>query len=107
VIGYPGGGAEDVEAAVVSDQVRAEGRDIYSQQVVDRQILILQSLVRPGNSGGPIVDLNGHVIGLVFAASSTNSTQAYALTNTELQGDINQGSNNTNRIDTSVYSCAV
>jgi S1-C subfamily serine protease len=107
VIGYPGGGAEDVEAAVVSDQVRAEGRDIYSQQVVDREILILQSLVRPGNSGGPIVDLNGHVIGLVFAASSTNSTQAYALTNTELQGDINQGTNNTSRIDTSIYSCAV
>jgi S1-C subfamily serine protease len=107
VIGYPGGGAEDVEPAVVSDQVRAEGRDIYSQQVVDRQILILQSLVRPGNSGGPIVDLNGHVIGLVFAASSTNSSQAYALTNTELQGDISQGTNSTSRIDTSVLSCAV
>jgi S1-C subfamily serine protease len=107
VIGYPGGAEEDVEPAVVSEQVRAEGRDIYNDRVVDRQILVIQSLVRPGNSGGPIVDLNGHVIGLVFAASSTNANQAYALTNTELQGDISQGTSSTNPIDTTIYSCAV
>lgn len=107
VIGYPGGGPETPEPAVVNDQVRARGYDIYNQQQVDRDILILQSLVRPGNSGGPLVDLNGHVIGMVFAASSTNPNQAYALTNTELQGDIDQGLNSTARIDTATYSCAV
>jgi len=87
--------------------VHAQGRDIYNDQVVDREILVLQSLVRPGNSGGPMVDLNGHVIGLVFAASSTNPNQAYALTNTELQSDISQGTNSTNPIDTTTFSCAV
>jgi S1-C subfamily serine protease len=107
VIGYPGGGDEDVEPAVVSEEVRAQGRDIYNEQIVNRDILVMQSLVRPGNSGGPMVDLNGHVIGLVFAASSTNANQAYALTNSELQGDVSQGINNTNAIDTTAYSCAV
>jgi S1-C subfamily serine protease len=107
VIGYPGGADEDVEPAVVSEQVTAEGRDIYNDQIINRDILVLQSLVRPGNSGGPIVDLNGHVVGLVFAASSTNANQAYALTNSELQGDVSQGINNTNPIDTTAYSCAV
>ena len=107
VIGYPGGSGEDLEPAVVTAQVRAEGRDIYNDKVVDREILVLQSLVRPGNSGGPIVDLNGHVIGLVFAASSTNPNQAYALTNTELQSDISQVTNSSGTIDTAAFSCAV
>jgi len=43
----------------------------------------------------------------VFAASSTNPNQAYALTNTELQSDISQGTNSTNPIDTTTFSCAV
>lgn len=107
VIGYPGGGNETEEPAVVNEQIRARGYDIYNQQQVDRDILILQSLVRPGNSGGPLVDLNGHVIGMVFAASSTNPNQAYALTNGELQGDIDQGLNSTAGIDTANFSCAV
>lgn len=107
VIGYPGGAGEDVEPAVVSEQVRAEGHDIYNDQIVDRQILVMQSLVRPGNSGGPLVDLNGHVIGLVFAASSTNTSQAYALTNPELQSAISQGTASRGVIDTSAFSCAV
>ena len=107
VIGYPGGADEDVEPAVVSEEVRAEGRDIYNDRIVNRDILVMQSLVRPGNSGGPIVDLNGRVIGLVFAASSSNPNQAYALTNTEVQGDVSQGINSTNPIDTTAYSCAV
>ena len=48
--------------------------------LVDRQVYILTATVRPGNSGGPLVDLAGHVLGLVFAASASSNDQAYALT---------------------------
>jgi S1-C subfamily serine protease len=107
VIGYPGGGDETVQPAVVSDQKRATGRDIYNDQLVDRDIWILQSVVRPGNSGGPVVDLQGHVLGLVFAASSTRNDQAYALTNQEVQPDVARGIASTTAITTSTFSCAV
>lgn len=107
VIGYPGGGDETVSPAVIDKMTSAEGRDIYSNSLVTRQIWIVESQVRPGNSGGPLVDLQGHVLGLVFAASSSNPSQAYALTNAEVQDDVRQGVGHQQRIDTSGFECAV
>ena len=107
VIGYPEGGPEEAGAAVVDGSLQARGRDIYTQNVVDRQIYVLGASVRPGNSGGPLLDLEGRVLGLVFAASSTNPDQAYALTNDEIAGDVQVGAGRTARIDTSQYQCAV
>ena len=85
VIGYPGGGDEKSGAAVVDDQVNAQGRDIYNQGFVTRQIFILQANVIPGNSGGPLINVRGAVLGVVFAASSSDPSQAYALTDAEPQ----------------------
>jgi S1-C subfamily serine protease len=107
VIGYPGGGDELVSPAVIDKMTAAEGRDIYSNSLVTREIWILESQVRPGNSGGPLVDLQGHVLGLVFAASSSNPSQAYALTNAEVQDDVRQGVTHPQRVDTSGLECAV
>jgi S1-C subfamily serine protease len=106
VIGYPGGGPEQTSPAVVDGVVSAEGRDIYNSNLVTRQILVIQARVRPGNSGGPLVDENGQVIGLVFATSAGDPNQAYALTDDEIAGDINQAETHTTPTDTSGYACA-
>ena len=63
VIGYPGGQGESVQPAVVDGAVEAVGRDIYNQKQVTREIYVIQGRVRPGNSGGPLVDLRGRVLG--------------------------------------------
>lgn len=107
VIGYPGGGAETIGAAVIEKGTPAEGRDIYNDSLVTRNIWILAAEVRPGDSGGPVVDLQGHVLGLVFAASSTDPRQAYALTNDEVQADVRAGVGQTRRIATETLHCAV
>ena len=107
VIGYPGGGQEEVSPAVVDGSISAQGRDIYNDQLVNRDIWVLAGQVHPGNSGGPVVNLQGQVLGLVFAASSTDPNQAYALTNDEVQADIQSGVGRTGRVDTTSFPCAV
>ena len=106
VIGYPGGGPERVEPAVVDGAVTAEGRDIYNSSLVTRQIFVLQSTVRPGNSGGPLVDTQGRVLGIVFATSASDPQQAYALTDQEITKDLQKGQNSAAEVDTSERACA-
>lgn len=106
VIGYPGGGPERIVAAVVDGSVAAQGRDIYNENFVTRQIYVLQASVHPGNSGGPLIDLQGRVLGMVFATSASDPNQAYALTDDEIQGDINTAEASPSTTDTSRYECA-
>jgi S1-C subfamily serine protease len=105
-IGYPGGGQEVTSPAIVDGEVTAEGRDIYNSNLVTRQILVMQARVRPGNSGGPLIDLDGHVIGLVFATSAGDPNQAYALTVGEISGDIQNAESHPTPTDTGGYACA-
>ena len=106
VIGYPGGGPEQESPAVVDGTITAEGRDIYSSNTVTRQIFVITARVRPGNSGGPLVDLDGHVLGLVFATSAGDPNQAYALTDDEIAGDVHDALAHPSVKDTSKYACA-
>jgi S1-C subfamily serine protease len=85
VIGYPGGGREQVVGAQVVSRTLARGRDIYSRSLVTRQIYILRAAVRKGDSGGPVVDRAGHALGVVFAASTVDGQEGFALTNVELR----------------------
>jgi S1-C subfamily serine protease len=80
VLGYPGGGPFQVRAAGVMAVFQAEGRDIYGQGLTVRSVYEIQAVVRPGNSGGPLVEPDGQVIGVVFSRSTTNGDIGYALT---------------------------
>ncbi|MFP3467265.1 MarP family serine protease [Leifsonia sp. SIMBA_070] len=83
--GYPGDGPFTISPQRVRDRVTARGTDIYQSGSVDRDIYSLRGSVRPGNSGGPLLDANGDVAGVVFARSATDPDTGYALTLTELR----------------------
>jgi S1-C subfamily serine protease len=100
VIGYPGGGAEKVVPAAVSGTESATGYNIYGDTRVTRQIEVLAAQVIPGNSGGPIVNVGGQVIGVVFAASTTESNVGYALTIPEVYPDLQAGEHRTAEVST-------
>lgn len=84
VAGYPGGGALTVTPARISGILSARGENIYGDSGVERQVYSLRSNVIPGNSGGPLVNSDGQVLGLVFG-SNTDSDIGYALTISELK----------------------
>jgi S1-C subfamily serine protease len=91
VIGFPGGRAYTVGSARVRDVIDARGSDIYDADPVTREIYALRTRVRPGNSGGPLIDRQGQVLGVVFAASTEDSETGYALTAADVSEDATLG----------------
>jgi len=83
--GYPGGGAYTVSPGRVRATINAIGKDIYDDKTVTRQVYSLRAVVRPGDSGGPLLDSTGHVAGVVFAMSTSDSQTGYALTLAQVQ----------------------
>ena len=80
VVGYPGGGAFTAGPAAVLDSFTASGRNIYGRGSTDRDIYEIRADVIPGNSGGPLIDKSGTVIGVIFAQSTAYDHVGYALT---------------------------
>jgi S1-C subfamily serine protease len=80
ILGYPQDGPYDVQVGRIRAEQRLRSPDIYGDGSVIRSVFSLRGLVRPGNSGGPIVSSAGDVVGVVFAASVTDPDTGYALT---------------------------
>ncbi|GAA1477798.1 MarP family serine protease [Nocardioides aestuarii] len=80
ILGYPLDGPYDVQPGRVRAEQRLRSPDIYGRGSVLREVFSVRGLVRPGNSGGPIVTSGGDVAGVVFAASVQDDDTGYALT---------------------------
>ena len=80
MLGFPQDGPFDAQPARIRTDQRLRSPDIYGDGTVTRHVFSVRGLIRPGNSGGPLVSTSGQVLGVVFAASVSDPQTGYALT---------------------------
>ena len=78
IVGYPYGGPLDTEPGRIGGTSRAVTRDTTGNGPVNRYITSIRGEANPGNSGGPIVNDQGEVVGTVFASAGYGDV-AYAI----------------------------
>nr|WP_232532723.1 MarP family serine protease [Nesterenkonia alkaliphila] len=80
VMGYPSGGPFSVGSAVVQARDVSQVNNIYGSSPSELEIYQLNADVRQGNSGGPLVDQQGRVSGIVFARAMEGNSVGFAVT---------------------------
>jgi S1-C subfamily serine protease len=100
VLGYPNDGPYNVQAARIRGEQRLRSPDIYGRGSVVREVFSLRGLVRPGNSGGPLLSPDGDVYGVIFAASVTDRDTGYALTAEQVSQSAAEGITKNSQVDT-------
>jgi S1-C subfamily serine protease len=76
ILGYPLDGPFEVQPGRIGRTQVTTTQNAYGNGPVLRSIQPLRGLVRPGNSGGPLIDAAGDVVGTVFAAISGTSASS-------------------------------
>lgn len=85
VFGHPFGQVPvEVSPARVLRRVTTDVGDIYDRSAPPRQILVLNSNLDPGDSGAPLVNGAGKVVGVAFAVANLRPSTAFAVASEEL-----------------------
>jgi S1-C subfamily serine protease len=69
ILGYPENGPLNAQPGRIGRTQSVLTQDAYGRGLVSRLLTPVRGLVRPGNSGGPLVDSAGHVLTTVFAST--------------------------------------
>jgi S1-C subfamily serine protease len=100
ILGYPLDGDFNVQPARIRDSGPIRGPDIYGAHTVTRDVYTLRGLVQNGNSGGPLLDTSGRVLGVIFAAAADNDDIGFALTLPEVTKVATPGESLTSPVST-------
>jgi S1-C subfamily serine protease len=103
-LGYPLDGPFSSSPAKVRQRIQLRGPDIYESSTVTRDVYTIRGTVRSGNSGGPLVNPQGQVIGVVFGAAVDQGDTGFVLTADQVRAALDAAPASTGRVSTG--SCA-
>jgi S1-C subfamily serine protease len=83
--GYPLGGPFQMRPAAIQGTTTVLAPDIYGSNAVPKMVYQISGDVQQGNSGGPLLTLDGAVTGVVFAKSDNTQNVGYAITMGEVK----------------------
>lgn len=89
-LGYPLDGPYTASAGRVRQRIDLRGPDIYDANTVVRDVYTVRGKVQSGNSGGPLIDPAGDVVGVVFGAAVDDPETGFALTAQEVADEVAQ-----------------
>ena len=84
LLGYPGGGDFVATPVRIREVGELNGPDIYRTTTVTRVMNTIRGAVRQGDSGGPIIVLDGKALGVAFGAAVDDPDTGFALTAREV-----------------------
>jgi S1-C subfamily serine protease len=89
VLGYPLDGPFALESARIGTTATVETEDAYGHGPLPRLLTSIRGLIRPGNSGGPVLDGAGAVLTTVFAATTSPGPHGgYGVANATVRADL-------------------
>lgn len=99
-LGYPLNGPYTAAPTRIRERITLRGPDIYDARTVERDVYTVRGQVRSGNSGGPLIDPQGRVVGVVFGASVEDPDTGFVLTADEVSDEIERARSFTVEVDT-------
>ncbi len=104
VLGYPLDGPFTPTSGKIRQTINLKGPDIYDTGEVTREVYTVRAVVRSGNSGGPMIDPQGRVAGVVFGAALDDQETGFVLTVDQVAPAVQAASGLTRAVTTG--SCA-
>ncbi|WP_375483776.1 trypsin-like peptidase domain-containing protein [uncultured Jatrophihabitans sp.] len=108
-VGYPAGGSRTAIGAVVEQRLPVTSPD-FAHGLALHRAYRLRADIKHGDSGSPLLDTSGRVVGVVNALLGHDGSQGYAITLDELRPVLAAAAHSTGTADTGAAdatSCAV
>ena len=100
-LGFPEAGPFNASSLRVRDVINLSGPNIYRSGQVLREVYTVRGSIRQGNSGGPMINTDGEVLGVVFgAAEDPNEQTGFVLTAKQVEQDFAASENRSARVST-------